>query len=106
MRPDIRFSKGGLVIAYHNEIHNKIIQRTRQAFYPYCVCGELFIQQVHSISWGGVLHLRIIPETQGNVLIRVLWEIQTDSIIDVKFGDADAETYVKKGMDTLLPRWE
>ena len=37
---------------------------------------------------------------------RGLWDIQTDSIIDVRFGDADVETYKTEGMDTLLPRWD
>ena len=47
-----------------------------------------------------------IPETQGDVLIRGLWEIQTDAIIDVRFRYSDAETYVKEGTDTIFPRWE
>ena len=49
---------------------------------------------------------RIIPETRGDVLIRVLWEIQTDAIIGVRISKYDAETYVKEGMDKILPRWE
>ena len=48
----------------------------------------------------------IIPETRGDVLIRGLCEIQTESIIDVIFGDDDVENYVKEGMDTIFPRWE
>ena len=40
------------------------------------------------------------------MLIRGLWEIQKDAIVDVRFVDADAETYVKEGMGTILPRWE
>ena len=38
------------------------------------------------------------------MLIRGLREIQTEAIIDARFRDADAETYAKDGMDTLLPR--
>ena len=45
-----------------------------------------------------------IPETRGDVLIRGLCEIQTESIIDVIFGDDDVENYVKEGMDTIFPR--
>ena len=41
-------------------------------------------------------------DKQGDVLIRVLWEIQTDAIIGVIFGDSDAETYRKEPMDKLL----
>ena len=34
-------------------------------------------------------HSKSVPETRGDVLIRSLWEIQTESIIDVRFRDAD-----------------
>ena len=64
------------------------------------------IHQGRSRSEGGRYHRRIITETQGDVLIRGLWEIQTDDIIDVRLKDSDADTYVKEGMDTLFPRWE
>ena len=38
--------------------------------------------------------------------IQGLWEIQTDAIVDIRFGDADAETWKTEGMDKLFPRWE
>ena len=44
-------------------------------------------------------------ETKGDVLIQVLWEIQTDAIIKVIFGDSDVGTYRKETMDKLLARW-
>ena len=37
--------------------------------------------------------------------IRGLWEIQTEAIIGIRFGDSDAETWNKKGMDKCLPKW-
>ena len=40
------------------------------------------------------------------MLIRSLWESQSDDIIVVIFGNADAETYVKEGIDPILPRWD
>ena len=40
------------------------------------------------------------------MLIRGLWKIQTDAIIDSRFRDSDAEIYVKEAIYTLLPRWE
>ena len=40
------------------------------------------------------------------MLIRGLYEIHTEAIIEVSFGDADAETYKTEGMGTLFPRWE
>ena len=49
-----------------------------------------------------MIHWRNIPETCSGVLIRGLWEIQMDSIIDVIFVDADTDTYVKEGMDKLV----
>ena len=41
-------------------------------------------------------------ETSGDVPIQGLWEIQTEAIIDVRFGDADANTWNTQGMDKLL----
>ena len=38
-------------------------------------------------------------ETQGDVLIKGLQEIQTDTIIDVRFGDSDADPYRKEPME-------
>ena len=39
------------------------------------------------------------------MLTRGLWENHTEAIIDIIFVYADADTYKKKGMDKLLPRW-
>ena len=47
-----------------------------------------------------------VPETRGSVSIRVLWEIQKEAIIDVRFGDDDADTWNPEGMYKLLDRWE
>ena len=51
-------------------------------------------------------HRSIIPETQVDMLIRGLWKIQTDAIIDSRFRYSDVEIYVKEAIYTLLPRWE
>ena len=53
-----------------------------------------------------VHHGGSIPVTQGDMLIRGLWESKTEAIIGVRFGDADTDPYKKEKMDTLLPRWE
>ena len=45
-------------------------------------------------------------ETQGDVIIWVFWELQTDAIIGVKFGDTDNDTYKNDLMDKNLNRWE
>ena len=102
----INRSNGGLVISRYYKIRDKIIHLYRQSFSHNCVWKKPLIHQGRSRSEGGRYHRRIITETQGDVLIRGLWEIQTDDIIDVRFIDSDADTYVKEGMDTLLLRWE
>ena len=45
-------------------------------------------------------------DMRGDVMIRVLWYSQLDTIIDIKLGDSDAETYKHDPMPTLLARWE
>ena len=45
-------------------------------------------------------------ETRGDFIIRGLWEIQTDAIINVIFGDSDTDTYKKEATGKLLARWE
>ena len=47
-----------------------------------------------------------VPETQGDVSIQGLWNIHTEEIIDVRFGDTDTETYKPVIMDNLLAGWE
>ena len=39
-------------------------------------------------------------------MVQGLWDRQVDSIIDVKLGDADADTYKYEPMAALLDRWE
>ena len=39
-------------------------------------------------------------------MIRGLWDRQADSIIDVKLGDADVDSYEYEPMAALLPWWE
>ena len=41
-------------------------------------------------------------ETRGDILVWVLWEIQTDAIIDIRFGDSNFDTYKHETMDKLL----
>ena len=40
------------------------------------------------------------------MLIRGLWEIHTDAIVDFIFIDTDADTYLKEVRDNILHRWE
>ena len=41
-------------------------------------------------------------ETRGEIIIQGLWEIQTDSIIEIRFGYSDADTYSKEPMENIL----
>ena len=45
-------------------------------------------------------------DTRGGVLVRGLWERQTGTIIDVKIGDAGANTYRFDPIVMLLGWWE
>ena len=45
-------------------------------------------------------------DTRGDFLIRVLWEIHTDAIIDVRFGDSGTDTYRKELIYNILAHWE
>ena len=47
-------------------------------------------------------HRGRIPETQGDVSIRFLWESQTEAIIEIGFGDGDANTCIPARMDRFL----
>ena len=44
--------------------------------------------------------------TQGGMMIQVLWYCQVDAINNVKLGDSDRDTYKYKPMTSLLARWE
>ena len=39
-------------------------------------------------------------------MIQGLWVCQVDAIVEVKLGDADADTYKYDPMTSLLARWE
>ena len=39
-------------------------------------------------------------------MVQSLWDSQVDSIIDVKLGDEDADSYKYEPMAELLARWE
>ena len=40
------------------------------------------------------------------MIIQCIWDRQVDAIIDVKLGDADADTYKYEPITSLLTRWE
>ena len=80
---------GGLVIARHNDICDKIIHLIKQALSSQCVRGEPIIKLVCSRSEEEVRHGGRFRETLGGLSIQGLYEIQMEAIIDVRIGDAD-----------------
>ena len=72
-------------MAHHNEVCDDLIQITKCAFEHNCVHRKPLIYQGHSISNNKVHHGRGEKYTIGNVLIRGVWERQTDAIIDIRF---------------------
>ena len=68
-------SNGGIVIARHNEIRDKIIHLTKQALSTNCVHGEPLIHLGRRIYEEEVRHVWSVLEKKGDVSIRGLWEI-------------------------------
>ena len=97
---------GGLVITRHSEICNEIIHLVKKAPPPNCACGEPVIHLGRTRSEEEVHHRGRVPETQCDVSTRGLWESQTEEIIDIRFGDADTETWVPEGVDKILAQWQ
>ena len=71
-----------------------------------CICRETLIHQGHSISEEEACQGRGGLETRGDSLIQSLWEIQTDAIINIIFGDDNADNYKYEPMDKLMDIWE
>ena len=93
----------GLVIARHNEICDKNLYLSRRAFTSSSVRAEPLIHQGLTrskleICQGSNRH----KDTRRDVMIRGLWDRQVNPIIDVKLGDADADTYKHDPMTSLL----
>ena len=98
---------GGLVIAHHNKIRDKILYLSCWAFTSASLRAEPLIHQGRTrselyIRQGSDNH----KETRGGVMIRGLWNCHVDAIIDVKLGDTDADTYTYEPMTSLLTRWK
>ena len=83
----------GLVIVHHNEMQDMIIHLTRQSFSPHCIRSKPLIHLVPIRSEERVRCGGRVLETRAGVSIQGLWEIQTEAIIYVVFGDSDAETW-------------
>ena len=88
-----------------NGVSDEILYLARRVFSSNCIRVEYFIFQGCRRSEEEARQGRGGLETRGDVLIRVLWKIQTGAIIGVRFGDADADTYKYEPMDKLLDCW-
>ena len=88
-----------------NGVSDEILYLARRVFSSNCTRVEYFICQGCRRSEEEARQGRGGLETRGDVLIRVLWKIQTGAIIGVRFGDADADTYKYEPMDKLLDCW-
>ena len=98
---------GGLVIARHNQIRDRILYIPQRAYTSASVCAEHLIHRGRTkseqeISQGSDKH----KDTKGEVMIHGLWDRQVYAIIDAKLGDADADTYNYEPTTSLLARWE
>ena len=101
----LRCVNGGLVIARHNDISDEVIHLSIQAFSPHFVCGEPLIHLGHRRYEEEVRHRGSFQKTRGDVSIRGLWKFQTEAIIEVSFGDYDADTSKPEEMDNILAQW-
>ena len=96
-----------LVIARHNKICDKILYLTWRAFLSASVHDKTLIHQSRTRSEQDICQgSDKDKETQGDVIIRVLWDRHVDAFIDIKLGDSDAYTYKYAPMTALLARWE
>ena len=93
------------MVARHNKVHDEILYLSRQSLPSHCIRGKPFVYQGISRSEEEVHQGRGVMDTIGDVLICVLWESQTVSIIYVIFVDVNTDTYKHEPMGKLLARW-
>ena len=97
---------GRLIIACKNEVCDKIIHLAKRTFQQNCIQCKPLIHQGHRRSNNVVRHGRREKYSRGYVLIRGIWERQTDAIIKIRFGDPNCDSYKKEPMGSLIDQWE
>ena len=96
-------STGSLVVARHNKISDENLYLVRRAFTPASVCVGPLIHQGRTRSEKDTRQgSGKEKETREDVMIRGLWDRQTEAIIDVKIGDTDLDSYKYEPMTALL----
>ena len=103
---ELRCPNGELVVTCHNDIRYEIIHLVKQDFSPNCICGEPLIHLGHSICEEEVCQGGCVPESRGVVSISGLWVFQLEEIIDIRFGDSDADSWKPARIDRLLVGWD
>ena len=106
IRHGLIWSNGGLVITRLNKVSEEILYLARKDFTSHCVRVKPLIHQGRIISEEGVRQGRVRLDTRGDIIIQGLWEIQTDAIIDVRFGDSYMNPYKNEPMYKLLAYWD
>ena len=106
IRQTLIFRKWGRAIVHHNEVYDKLIDLSWRASPSVSVRSKPLTHQDCNISERGIYQGSEKFYTRGDVMIRGLWNWQTDPIIDVKLGDANTDTYRFKPMSAILARWE
>ena len=91
---------------HHNKIRDEILYLYQRAFTSASVRAKLLIHQVRTRSEQEMRQGSDKDnETGVDVMIQGLWYLQVDTIIDVKLGDSDTDTYTYEPMTALLTRW-
>ena len=103
VRHALSCSKVGLIIARYNKVHEKLLYPARQDFVSELVRTEPLIHQVPTRPERGVHQVSDKDkESRGDLMIQGLWYRQADTIIDVKLGNSDADSYKHEPMMALL----
>ena len=82
---------------------DELLYLAQWAFKTESVCVEPLIFQGHNRSEKDIHQgSDKEKETRGDVMIQYLWYWQAEAIIDIKFGNADADSYKYDTMVALL----
>ena len=90
----LSWCKGGLVIARHNKMREKILYLAWQSFTSEAVRAEPLIYKVRNRSEREIRQGSDKLETRGDVMIWGLCYQHTDAIINVKLGDVGTDSYI------------
>ena len=85
---------------------SELLYLAQLTFLSDSVHSKPLIHQGHIISEGGIRQGSERLDTRGEVLIWGLCGRHTGTIIDIKLGNDDADTYMFEPMVTLLEWWE